>query len=47
VVAALSMSVGPFRHHIRGQTMRWPNLIAGTLIIAFGVYAVTAIGHLL
>jgi threonine/homoserine/homoserine lactone efflux protein len=38
----LSLSVGLFRHHIRGQPMRWPNLIAGTLIIAFGVYALTA-----
>ncbi|MGE0117152.1 MAG: LysE family translocator [Dongiaceae bacterium] len=39
----LSMSVGLFRHHIRGQPMRWPNLIAGSLIIGFGVYALTAI----
>jgi threonine/homoserine/homoserine lactone efflux protein len=39
----LSMSVGLFRHHIRGQPMRWPNLIAGSLIIGFGLYAVTAI----
>ncbi len=39
----LSMSVGLFRHHIRGQPMRWPNLIAGSLIIGFGAYAVTAI----
>lgn len=37
----LSMSVGLFRHHIRGQPMRWPNLIAGSLIIGFGSYAIT------
>lgn len=43
----LSMSVGLFRHHIRGQPMRWPSLIAGALIMGFGVYAITAIGNLL
>ena len=43
----LSMSVGLFRHHIRGQPMRWPSVIAGALIIGFGVYALTAIGNLL
>jgi threonine/homoserine/homoserine lactone efflux protein len=43
----LSLSVGLFRHHIRGQPMRWPNLIAGTLIIAFGVYALTAVRNFL
>jgi uncharacterized membrane protein YedE/YeeE len=32
-----------FRHHIRGQPMRWPNIIAGSLIIGFGIYALTAI----
>jgi threonine/homoserine/homoserine lactone efflux protein len=42
----LSMSVGLFRHHIRGQPMRWPNVIAGALIIGFGVYALTAITRL-
>ncbi len=42
----LSMSVGLFRHHIRGQPMRWPNLIAGSLIIGFGIYALTAIADL-
>jgi threonine/homoserine/homoserine lactone efflux protein len=42
----LSMSVGLFRHHIRGQPMRWPSVIAGALIIGFGVYALTAIGNL-
>ena len=43
----LSMSVGLFRHHIGGQPMRWPGLIAGSLIIGFGIYALTAIGNLL
>jgi threonine/homoserine/homoserine lactone efflux protein len=43
----LSLSVGLFRHHIRGQPMRWPGVIAGGLIIGFGVYALTAIGDLL
>lgn len=43
----LSMSVGLFRHHIRGQPMRWPSLIAGALIMGFGVYAITAVGNLL
>ena len=43
----LSMSVGLFRHHFRGQPMRWPNLIAGTLILGFGGYALTAIRNLL
>jgi len=41
----LSLSVGLFRHHIRGQPMRWPNLIAGMLIIAFGIYALTAVRY--
>jgi threonine/homoserine/homoserine lactone efflux protein len=43
----LSMSVGLFRHHFRGQPMRWPNIIAGSLIIGFGGYALTAIRNLL
>ena len=43
----LSMSVGLFRHHIGGQPMRWPGLIAGSLIIGFGIYALTAIRNLL
>jgi len=43
----LSMSVGLFRHHIRGQPMRWPGLIAGSLIIGFGIYALTAIRNLI
>ncbi|HTO85841.1 MAG TPA: LysE family transporter [Methylomirabilota bacterium] len=43
----LSLSVGLFRHHIRGQPMRWPNLIAGTLIIFFGLYALTAVRYML
>lgn len=43
----LSLSVGLFRHRIRGQPMRWPNIIAGVLIIGFGLYAVTAIANLL
>ena len=43
----LSMSVGLFRHHIRGQPMRWPNLVAGSLIIGFGIYALTAVADLL
>jgi len=42
----LSVSVGLFSHHFRGQPMRWPNLIAGVLIIGFGLYAVTAIVNL-
>lgn len=42
----LSMSVGLFRHHIRGQPMRWPNIIAGALIIGIGGYALTAIRNL-
>ena len=43
----LSMSVGLFRHHFRGQPMRWPNIIAGALILGFGGYALTAIRNLL
>jgi threonine/homoserine/homoserine lactone efflux protein len=43
----LSMSVGLFRHHFRGQPMRWPNVIAGALILGFGGYALTAIRNLL
>jgi len=43
----LSMSVGLFRHHFRGQPMRWPNIIAGGLILGFGGYALTAIRNLL
>lgn len=43
----LSMSVGLFRHRIRGQPMRWPNVIAGALILGFGGYALTAIRNLL
>jgi threonine/homoserine/homoserine lactone efflux protein len=40
----LTQGVGMFRHHFfgPGTTTRWPNFIAGTLIIAFGLYAVTA-----
>ena len=43
----LSMSVGLFRHHFGGQPMRWPNIIAGALILGFGGYALTAIRNLL
>jgi len=43
----LSMSVGMFRHHFRGQPMRWPNIIAGALILGFGAYALTAVRNLL
>jgi hypothetical protein len=42
----LSLSVGLFRHHIRGQPMRWPSVIAGALIIGFGGYALTAVRNL-
>jgi hypothetical protein len=37
-----------FRHHFfgAGQTTRWPNFIAGTLIIIFGLYALTAVFRL-
>jgi len=44
----LTQGVGMFRHHFfgGGQTTRWPNFIAGTLIIVFGLYALTAVFRL-
>ena len=44
----LTQGVGMFRHHFfgGGQTTRWPNFIAGTLIIIFGLYALTAVFRL-
>src|SRR5262245_56118517 len=44
----LTQGVGMFRHHFfgGGQTTRWPNFIAGTLIIIFGLYALTAVPRL-
>jgi threonine/homoserine/homoserine lactone efflux protein len=44
----LTQGVGMFRHHFfgPGQTTRWPNFIAGTLIIIFGLYALTALFRL-
>jgi len=44
----LTQGVGMFRHHFfgPGQTTRWPNFIAGTLIIIFGLYALTAVFRL-
>lgn len=44
----LTQGVGMFRHHFfgGGQTTRWPSFIAGTLIIGFGLYALTAVFRL-
>lgn len=44
----LTQGVGMFRHHFfgAGQTTRWPNFISGSLIIAFGLYALTAVFRL-
>ena len=44
----LTQGVGMFRHHFfgGGQTTRWPNFISGSLIIAFGLYALTAVFRL-
>jgi len=44
----LTQGVGMFRHHFfgGGQTTRWPNFIAGALIIVFGLYALTSVFRL-
>jgi threonine/homoserine/homoserine lactone efflux protein len=44
----LTQGVGMFRHHFfgAGQTTRWPNFIAGSLIIVFGLYALSAVFRL-
>jgi len=44
----LTQGVGMFRHHFfgAGQTTRWPSFISGTLIILFGLYALTAVFRL-
>jgi threonine/homoserine/homoserine lactone efflux protein len=45
----LTQGVGMFRHHFfgAGQTTRWPNFMAGVFIIACGIYALSAIRHLI
>ncbi len=39
----LSTGVGFFRHRLERQTILWLNRLAGTLVIGFGIYALTEI----